>query len=42
MFGIADGLCGGARLCFEAGGLVREFDLGVSMKTNEFGNVSCM
>lgn len=40
MIGIADGLCGGARLCFEAGGYVRDFDLGISMKTTEFGNVS--
>lgn len=40
MIGIADGLCGGARLCFEAGGYVRDFDLGISMKTTEFRNVS--
>ena len=40
MFGIADGICGGARLSFESCGLVREFELGLSMDTTEFGSLS--
>ncbi|XP_037478748.1 uncharacterized protein LOC119355952 isoform X1 [Triticum dicoccoides] len=40
MFGIADGICGGARLSFESCGLVREFELGLLMDTTEFGSLS--